>query len=476
MMKSIAGVVAILCVLQSQSQSLAINTTGAIADASAILDVSSTAKGVLIPRVALTATNLAGPVAAPLPSLVIYNTATAGAGGTAVSPGFYYWTGTGWSRFQTGTATGAEWSLTGNAGTVPGTHFIGTTDGNDLRFKRNNQHAGLISTNSTAFGTSALNITSTGIQNTAFGSSVLTANTTGMQNTAVGFGALVSNTTGGGNIGIGQVSLLSNIDGYYNVGIGFTSLYHNTTGDYNVGIGYTALYNNDSGNYNLGIGYGACYSNRKGNGNTGIGAYAGNFNNTGDNNVAVGHYSSYLGSIGSGNVGVGYYALFTNSNGSNNVAVGNNAGFSSTGSNNITIGYDAQVPTGTADNQVRIGNTAVTYAGVQVAWTTTSDQRWKKDIHPSELGLDFIRQLKPVSYLRNNDKTQTREYGFIAQDLQILLQKMAPENGIVSSDDKGYLGVRYNDLLAPMVKAIQEQQLLIEKLQAEIEVLKQQHQ
>ena len=130
------------------------------------------------------------------------------------------------------------------------------------------------------------------------------------------------------------------------------------------------------------------------------------------------------------------------------------------------------MPTPTASNQVRIGNTSITYAGIQVAWTVTSDKRWKSDIKQSNLGLDFITKLKPVSYFRNNDESKKREYGFIAQELEETLNASgAAANGIISKDDKGMYSVRYNDLMAPMVKAIQEQQLLIQDLKFKIEEL-----
>jgi hypothetical protein len=48
----------------------------------------------------------------------------------------------------------------------------------------------------------------------------------------------------------------------------------------------------------------------------------------------------------------------------------------------------------------------------------------------------------------------------------------ATNNGIITKDDAGMYSVRYNDFIAPMVKAIQEQQQLIELLQKEIEALK----
>jgi len=63
---------------------------------SAMLDVSSADKGVLIPRIALTAANVAAPVTGPAEGLIIYNTATAGTAPNNVIPGYYYWNGTRW--------------------------------------------------------------------------------------------------------------------------------------------------------------------------------------------------------------------------------------------------------------------------------------------------------------------------------------------------------------------------------------------
>ncbi|MBL7747745.1 MAG: DNRLRE domain-containing protein [Chitinophagaceae bacterium] len=63
---------------------------------SAMLDVSSIDKGVLIPRIALTAANVAAPVTSPAEGLIIYNTAIAGVAPNNVIPGYYYWNGTRW--------------------------------------------------------------------------------------------------------------------------------------------------------------------------------------------------------------------------------------------------------------------------------------------------------------------------------------------------------------------------------------------
>ncbi|MDE3235648.1 MAG: hypothetical protein KGO81_06820 [Bacteroidota bacterium] len=74
-------------------------------DASAKLDVNSTNKGFLPPRVALTATNAAGPITSPATGLLVYNTATAGTTPNNVVPGYYYNSGSpaqpSWSHLAT---------------------------------------------------------------------------------------------------------------------------------------------------------------------------------------------------------------------------------------------------------------------------------------------------------------------------------------------------------------------------------------
>src|SRR6266496_647667 len=110
-----------------------------------MLDIKSSNKGLLIPRIALTSTDDNATIPLPATSLLIYNTATAGSGGASVTPGYYYWTGSAWTRLSTGSssATGA-WLLVGNSGTNPATDFLGTADDNDLVFKRNNVKSGWI--------------------------------------------------------------------------------------------------------------------------------------------------------------------------------------------------------------------------------------------------------------------------------------------------------------------------------------------
>jgi hypothetical protein len=133
--------------------------------ASAKLDVTSTNSGVLIPRLALTAANLAGPVAAPATSLLVYNTATAGAGINAVTPGYYYWNGTRWVRMATDAwlVGGNSLAATGNLGTISNNHVDLITN-NVVRGRLSNLGEFFIGTTATALAGDLMN----GVANATF--------------------------------------------------------------------------------------------------------------------------------------------------------------------------------------------------------------------------------------------------------------------------------------------------------------------
>jgi hypothetical protein len=242
--------------------------------------------------------------------------------------------------------------------------------------------------------------------------------------------------------------LYSNTTGYVNLAAGYNALSSNTIGYNNVAIGGNALFANTSGSFNTATGTGALFTNTTGASNTALGEDALRLNSIGNLNSAIGRGALYN-STGGGNTAVGFDAI-------RNLT---------TGGNNIGIGWNAQVPNPAGNDQVRIGNTNITYAGIQVPWTITSDSRFKSNIQTSTLGLDFINLLRPVSYYRINDESKKTEYGFIAQELKAALHIAGVRHeGIVSSDDGGMLSVRYNDLIAPMVKATQELNEKVERL------------
>lgn len=327
---------------------------------------------------------------------------------------------------------------------------------------KNTLYSNIEGNSNTAVGFEAMSLTNSSF-NTAVGvhamrGSDIPANNTGGSNTAIGDNALQKNSTGSNNIAIGTNALLNNTTGIYNTALG-SGLIGNTIGSNNVAAGSLALFANNANSGSTAIGTNAMlYADNRSTSerytyNTAVGYEALRGSTTAANNT--GRY----------NTAAGRQALRLVSSGNYNTAVGALAGDGITsGSYNIAIGYNADVPTGTADTQVRIGDANVSFACVQVAWTITSDRRWKEAIRPLSLSSDFVKQLRPVAYHRKNNETPDIETGLIAQELATTLhQAKIPALGLLKKNPDGMLSVRYTDLLMPLINALQEQQQQIEE-------------
>ena len=328
------------------------------------------------------------------------------------------------------------------------------------RFIHNYQAAGtsgqnlFIGINSGNFTMSGTSIDAS--QNTAVGNFSLNALTTGSSNSAFGYNSLKSSTTGFNNSAFGYASLQTNSTGTDNSAFGLLALLMNTTGSYNCSFGSSSLESNSSGSYNCSFG------------STTLSA-----NTTGSSNSAFGDQCMTLKITGSGNSAFGSGSLNSLISGNNNTAIGNSSGsLLTSGNNNIIIGYNAQAPISTGSDQIRLGNSGISYAGIQVAWTITSDRNLKSNIYNSNLGLGFINKLRPVSYTRKNDELSKTEYGLIAQEVEESLKQEGVENtGMLTITDNGEYQLRYNDLLAPMIKAIQELKTENDELRKRVEKL-----
>lgn len=112
----------------------------------------------------------------------------------------------------------------------------------------------------------------------------------------------------------------------------------------------------------------------------------------------------------------------------------------------------------------------------------TSDERYKKEVRDLNYGLEEVMQLRPVSYKWKEQQIgstqipvemQERKLGLIAQEVQQVVPEVVethtwlpegeenPEAFVRTENDK--LGMSYDELIPVMVKAMQEQQELIEK-------------
>lgn len=381
---------------QTNAQSVAINTDGSTSNASALLDVKSTTKGLLIPRMSRTERNA---IISPATGLLIFQNGPD-------SIGFHYFDGTRWSPvFSNSNSDLLAWRMGGNAGTIDGSHFIGTVDNIPFNIRVNNQKAGRIDhiSGNSFYGYQAANSNTAGAGNTAVGYQSSLANQSGNNNTAVGYLASRDNTTGGQNTAAGYASMILNT-GSNNTAYGFYSMYNNVagsnataigyqsmlyannstspftnnnvavgfeslkgsatpasnTGLNNTAIGYQTLFNNSSGISNTAIGYQTLYSNTTGNGNTAIGRSTLFSNTTGNNNVASGIQALYANIDGYNNTATGMEALKANTNGYNNTATGTQALYSNTtGMFNTATGVAALSSNTTGYNNTATGQQAL---------------------------------------------------------------------------------------------------------------------
>jgi trimeric autotransporter adhesin len=509
------------------AQSVGINNN--TPHASAVLDVKSFTKGMLIPRTSTTS-RLA--IVDPAKGLILFDTTTSD---------FWFHNGSAWAQLS---VTGNSWNLVGNAIINPDTNFIGTTDNQPLRFRVNNAWAGEIhpATGNVFFGLNAGNINQTGAFNTAIGEHSLFSNTSGSYNTAIGSSTLFSNTTGSENTAQGDYALFSNTtgsfntasgtdalnsnttgtentangyralssntSGYYNTANGNQALNSNTTGRYNTATGHQALYKDIAGSFNTATGEGALYSNTSGSDNTANGMQALSSNTSGSVNTADGENALASNTTGNNNTASGFDALFFNNTGNNNTAVGYQAlAYNRGGNNNIAIGYTSGTHPSTPNiyntisignddilnayqNQVFIGNTSTGFIGGKVPWSVISDARVKNTITEDVKGLDFILKLRPVTYHVSNkaittltgnketpdfpgkyDGEKIKYSGFLAQEVEQAAKAVRYDfSGYAAPKNKwGLYTLSYEQFVVPLVKAMQEQQQIINSLQKQVE-------
>jgi hypothetical protein len=313
-----------------------------------MLDVTSTTKGILFPRMTA-AQRIAIPV--PATGLQVYQT-----DGTK---GIYYFDGTSWSQLGVGGGAGG-WSMTGNTGINPVTNFIGTTDAQPFIGKVNNEQVFRFAPNSntTVLGYQANHADYTGgTYNHVIGFKAgynnvgsfghfdgLQAgyNNSGNSNQFIGYNAGYTNTSGNTNLFIGSASGYSNTTGYNNQFTGYQAGYNNTTAIYNFFNGTQAGFNNTTGNYNFFEGFNAGKSNVSGQNNHFVGLQAGFSNTTANWNHFNGYQAGYSNTTGYGNQFDGFQAGYYNTTGLCNFFNGHKAGLNNTtGYYNHFSGFNA---------------------------------------------------------------------------------------------------------------------------------------
>ena len=409
------------------------------------------------------------------------------------------------------------------------TYLYGGTGGLSVRNADNSAelititNAGILST--VTAGTSNLRlgvgagdaIQSGGNYNVCVGDQAGTTLTTGDHNTLLGFDAGGSLGTGGENTLLGSEAGDVLNTGIQNVAVGYLALSADTEGSTSVAIGVAALgsqnFTSATNSYNTAVGYDAGGAVSTGVQNTFVGGLAGDATDDGTNNVAVG-FEALSANCGSGNVALGTRAGKVTT-ADNNTFVGLSAGQSVTsGANNTLIGaicadsmqtntemtavgYNLAATsqtgrareiiigsngTGAGSNTVRFitseGSATLNIDGSDTSWAAASDSRLKKEVADSTVGLEFIKDLRPVTFKWNaknaiadslpqydadsSDPVYGQgkaHHGFIAQEVKTVIDAhsdVVNGHNIWVEDPNGTQQVAPSALVPMLVKAIQE--------------------
>ena len=335
------------------------------------------------------------------------------------------------------------------------------------------------------------------------------ANVQGDVNVFVGLETGQNTTSGRANTFIGVASGKANTVGSYNAYVGVNTGKF-ALGGANAFFGQAAGENSASVYNSTFIGNAAGYNSTTGSYGTFIGQAAG-YSNTGQYNTFLGQAAGYSNQAGGANTFLGQNAGFYTTSGGSCTFVGANAGQANVADNNVTCLGSQSAATGS--NQIQLG------AGITTCYTNgavqnRSDLRDKTEVRNTVLGLDFISKLRAVDYkwdmredykyeaplpldvnatdeeklahkiasddwlesvkLDNltNDGTHKRtryHHGLIAQEVQDVINETGIDFGGFQDHKvqggQDVLSIGYGELIAPMIKAIQE-------LKAEIELLK----
>jgi len=293
-----------------------IRTDGQAPDPSAILDVDSNTKGVLIPRVTNTQMTM---ISAPATGLLIYNT-TANA--------FYFYDGSSWTNLSGTGGSGGSSDEIVDADLDTKVEVDDGADHDQIKFKVADGSGGSIEAFSIEHNSTLKNsrLSSDGYDNNLF-----IGKNAGLSNDAD------AGTNTGSNSFIGINSGEKNTTGYKNTFLGSYSGNNNTTGIRNIFLGSYAGYSNNIGSYNIFLGEESGFFNATGNNNVFLGRLSGAFTNTGNRNFFSGTGAGYSNTTGDNNIFSGYQAGYSNTTGNANIFIGYSAGYAETRSDKLYI-------------------------------------------------------------------------------------------------------------------------------------------
>lgn len=455
---------------------------------SAIMDISSTTKGVLFPRFEDKDVVQLHPQY--IDQMLIYdktynsfyrslsdfanrwynlNSMFDNMAGSGVSGKIPVWNGTNW-----------DWSFTERIEDIDGNsnmrlsngQFVIRLDGTDrLRMKSSStkinieliapnnclffgNNAGLnaaLSSGNTGIGYNALkNVALSGEYNTAFGSESLASNTTGSFNTAIGRNALTNNISGDGNTAIGANAMFDNTAGNHNTAFGFRALNDLVNGSFNTALGRDA-------DISSGIVYGTAVGPK---------SYV-----TQDHSMVLGSIEGINGATHTAKTGIStsnpqayLHIRRFDADGKPLLTLEDNAygfarlKFKTTGSSNewamngmpASVNSDARLNFRyTFDVLSLHGDGDAVLAGTL---TQTSDRRMKKNIRSLVFQKEWLKKIYGYQYYwKDEARSRDLQTGFIAQEVEQFIPEIIRKyDGVNAIDYSGFIpviieGIKFQD-------------------------------
>jgi hypothetical protein len=360
------------------------------------------------------------------------------------------------------------WSLSGNAGTTPGTNFLGTTDNKDLIFKTNNVQTGFISDDGLSIqfgsgagsGSAAQSYTTYIGVNSGFGATGTSfSNFIGVSSGYQATNVIHSNFMGSAGFAATNAdhsNFFGNQAGYQAVNASNSNFFGNQAGYQDGFIGAPVVNNSnffgqEAGKFATNSSYSNFFGYRTGNGATNaansifIGSSAG-YGDTVDNTTDPDDYSILIGN----NSGTNGYE--------NSIAIGAYA--TNTASNQFMIGSATrpinEVIIRGAGASCTIDNNI--YGDGSTGLNCSSDERLKTNITPLSSVIDTLSHVETVTYNWKANPTGTQQIGFLAQNLE----QYYPQ--LVQQGFDGYYQVNYAAMTPILVEAIREMNLKVTNL------------
>ena len=422
--------------------SVGINTP--VNDASAVFEITSTNKGILIPRMSSGQKNS---ISNPANGLIIFDNNTRS---------FWFYSNSAWTEII---GNGSIPDGLGDADADTRIFLEYTNDNDQVRFYqggteyfRMRRHRFDVVNNggSVFFGLGAgQNDDQVTNYNVFVGENAGNAMTTGRRNVGVGYNALSNQFRQHDNVAVGFNAANAFEDVRRTIAVGSNAMSSVDSVDFNIALGHNALINHEERNYNIAVGAFTLGNSINARNNVALGTGALSSMVSGGFNVAIGHRA------GESSVGNNYCVYLGHMAGANNTS-GRRMFIDNSATATPLIWGDFSVDSIVINGSILITSN-LTYGG---NITDVSDRRLKTKIKKEKNILPKLVQLQGYRYTKNINGIATREYGLVAQEVENVFPKLVRR----FNPNNDYIGISYTQFIPLILEAEKEQWAQLQNL------------